>query len=148
MRPGTASAFTPKEGMVQEWITSVEVISTCTTLLTGTNTSLSTARLRGTWSAGMPALTASSRSLSRSMMESTLMPWSGSSCVQFQVCPMALMVRSGGGKSYWWNRSLKEGMAIATRMKTGITVHSTSIVVLCVVREGVGFRFSLKRHMT
>ena len=39
-------------------------------------------------------------------------------------------------------------MAIATRMSTGSTVHSTSIVVLCVVREGTGLRFSLKRHMT
>ena len=39
-------------------------------------------------------------------------------------------------------------MAIATRISTGSTVHSTSIVVLCVVREGVGLRFSLKRHIT
>ena len=39
-------------------------------------------------------------------------------------------------------------MAIATRMSTGSTVHSTSSVVLCVVREGVGLRFSLNRHMT
>ena len=39
-------------------------------------------------------------------------------------------------------------MAIATRIRTGITVHSTSIVVLCVVRDGVGFRLSLKRHIT
>ena len=39
-------------------------------------------------------------------------------------------------------------MAIATRMRTGITVHSTSSVVLCVVREGVGLRCSLKRHIT
>ena len=39
-------------------------------------------------------------------------------------------------------------MAIVTRMKTGTTVHSTSIVVLCVVRDGMGLRFSLKRHIT
>ncbi len=58
------------------------------------------------------------------------------------------MVRSGGGNVYWKYSSLKEGMAIATRISTGITVHSTSIVVLCVVRDGVGFRLSLKRHMT
>ena len=91
MRPGTASTFEPNEGMVQAWITSVEVTSTCTTLLTGTRTSLSTARLRGTCSAGMPALIASSRSVSCSITESTLMPWSGYSCVQFQAWPMALM---------------------------------------------------------
>ena len=39
-------------------------------------------------------------------------------------------------------------MAIATRMKTGSTVHRISTVVLCVVRDGTGLRFSLKRHMT
>ena len=39
-------------------------------------------------------------------------------------------------------------MAIATRISTGSTVHSTSMVVLCVVREGTGLRFSLKRHIT
>ena len=39
-------------------------------------------------------------------------------------------------------------MAIATSMNTGSTVQSTSMVVLCVVREGTGLRFSLKRHIT
>src|SRR5262245_32049631 len=73
-RPGTASTFDPNEGMVQEWMTSVEVTSTCTTLLTGTRISLSTARLRGTWLAGMPALMAASRSSSCSISESTLKP--------------------------------------------------------------------------
>src|SRR6185436_1202649 len=93
MRPGTASTFDPNDGMVQAWITSLEVTSTCTTL--------STARLRGTWLAGIPALTASSRSLSCNITESTEMPWSGYSCVQFQAWPVALIVRSGGGNEYW-----------------------------------------------
>src|SRR5262245_60468105 len=35
-----------------------------------------------------------------------------------------------------------------SRTRTGITVHSTSINVLWVVREGVGLRFSLKRTIT
>ena len=74
MRPGTASTLDPNDGMVQVWITSLEVTSTCTTLLTGTRISLSTARLRGTCSAGIPALTASSRSSSCSITESTLIP--------------------------------------------------------------------------
>ena len=39
-------------------------------------------------------------------------------------------------------------MAIATSTKTGSTVHRISTVVLCVVRDGTGLRFSLKRHMT
>ena len=39
----------------------------------------------------------------------------------------------------------QDGMAISTRMRTGRTVHSTSSTVLCVVIEGTGFRFSLKR---
>jgi hypothetical protein len=37
-------------------------------------------------------------------------------------------------------------MAMATRMSTGSTVHSTSTVVLCVTREGVGFARSLNFH--
>src|SRR6185503_17344582 len=148
MRPGTASTFDPNDGMVQAWITSLEVTSTCTTLSTGTSTSLSTARLRGTWPAGIPALTASSRSLSCSITESTEMPWSGYSCVQFQAWPTALIVRSGGGKEYWKQSSLKDGMAIATSTRTGSTVHRISTVVLCVVSDGTGLRFSLKRHMT
>src|SRR3954453_16774904 len=146
-RPGTASTLDPNEGMVQLWITSLEVTSTCTTLLTGTRISLSTARLRGTCQAAMPDLTSSWRSVSFSITESTLMPWSGNSCVQFQAWPVALMVRSGGGNVYWKKSSLKEGIAIATRIRTGITVQSTSTVVLWVVREGVGFLDSLKRHM-
>ncbi len=39
-------------------------------------------------------------------------------------------------------------MAIATSTNTGSTVHRTSTVVLCVVRDGTGLRFSLNRHMT
>ena len=35
-----------------------------------------------------------------------------------------------------------------TKMMIGIVVQSTSIKVLCVVLEGVGFRFSENRHMT
>src|SRR5262249_36612230 len=101
MRPGTASTLDPNEGMVQLWITSVEVASRCTTLLTGTSTSLSTARLRGTCSRGMPDLTASSRSSYRKITESTLISWSGNSCVQFHAWPVALIVRSGVGKEYW-----------------------------------------------
>src|ERR1700733_11615676 len=138
MRPGTASTFEPNEGMVQLWMTSLDVISTCTTLLTGTRISLSTARLRGTCSDGMPDLTASARSFSCSITESMVIFWSGYSCVQFQVCAVALIVRSGGGNEYWLNRSRNEGMAIATRISTGITVHSTSRGVLCVVREATG----------
>ncbi len=37
---------------------------------------------------------------------------------------------------------------MTTRMNTGITVHSTSTVVLCVVFVGTGCRFSLKRQIT
>ena len=39
-------------------------------------------------------------------------------------------------------------MAINTRMNTGTTVQSTSSVVLCVVLDGIGLRFSLNRHIT
>src|SRR5687768_13582890 len=34
---------------------------------------------------------------------------------------------------------------MTTRISTGAIVHTTSIIVLCVVREGTGLFFSLKR---
>ena len=37
---------------------------------------------------------------------------------------------------------------MSTRMITGTTVQRISIVVLWVVLDGVGLRFSEKRHMT
>jgi hypothetical protein len=37
---------------------------------------------------------------------------------------------------------------MTTRITTGIAVHKTSITVLCVVVEGVGFLFALKRKDT
>ena len=41
----------------------------------------------------------------------------------------------------------KDGIEIETRINTGSTVHSTSSTVLCVVADGVGFAFALKRTM-
>ena len=38
------------------------------------------------------------------------------------------------------------GIAIVTRMSTGTTVQSTSIVVLCVVRDGVGLAARIELH--
>ena len=35
-----------------------------------------------------------------------------------------------------------------SRMITGTTVQTTSISVLCAVRDGLGLRFSLKRKIT
>ena len=42
-RPGTASIFTPKAGMVQEWITSAPVTCIRTTAPTGTTMAVSVA---------------------------------------------------------------------------------------------------------
>ena len=39
-------------------------------------------------------------------------------------------------------------MAMPTRMMTGMTVHSTSMVVLCAVFDGTGLRDSRNRTMT
>jgi hypothetical protein len=39
----------------------------------------------------------------------------------------------------------KDGTAIAIRIRTGTTVQAISRMVLWVVRDGIGFRFSLKR---
>jgi hypothetical protein len=39
-------------------------------------------------------------------------------------------------------------MAMPTRISTGSTVHSTSMVVLCAVLDGTGWRDSRKRIIT
>jgi hypothetical protein len=44
--------------------------------------------------------------------------------------------------------NLKDGMAMMKSIIRGTAVHSTSIAVLWVVLDGVGFRFSEKRHIT
>ncbi len=48
----------------------------------------------------------------------------------------------------WSNRSLKDGIAIISRMSTGTTHQTTSISVLCVVFDGVGLAPALKRTIT
>ena len=60
---------------------------------------------------------------------------------------MTLSVRSAGGGVYWWRSSRIDGMAIATRMRTGTSVQTTSIVVLCELRDGVGFALRRKRYI-
>ena len=45
-------------------------------------------------------------------------------------------------------RSRNDGIAMITRMITGMIVQATSINVLCVVFEGVGFAFSLNFQTT
>lgn len=47
----------------------------------------------------------------------------------------------------WVRRVRNEGIATATRIRTGMMVQATSIAVLCVVRDGVGFAFSLNLKM-
>ena len=46
------------------------------------------------------------------------------------------------------NRMRNDGIAITTRMTTGITVQATSSSVLCVVRDGVGLAFALNFTIT
>src|ERR1041384_4042387 len=57
------------------------------------------------------------------------------------------MVRSEGGVLSCTNRMRNEGIAITTRMITGMTVQATSIRVLWVVRDGVGLAFALNLTM-
>src|ERR1051325_10415815 len=57
------------------------------------------------------------------------------------------MGRSDGGVLSCTNRIRNDGIAITTRMITGITVQATSIRVLCVVRDGVGLAFALNFTM-
>src|ERR1700742_4114890 len=57
------------------------------------------------------------------------------------------MVRSDGGVLSCTNRMRNDGIAITTRITTGITVQATSIRVLWVVRDGVGLAFALNFTM-
>src|SRR5215475_11703421 len=58
------------------------------------------------------------------------------------------MVRSDGGVLSCTNRMRNDGIAITTRITTGITVQQTSSSVLCVVRDGVGLVRALNRMIT
>ena len=58
---------------------------------------------------------------------------------------MTLTIMSAFGSESCVRSRRKDGIATATRISTGTMVQATSIAVLWVVREGVGFRFSLKR---
>src|ERR1700752_242233 len=57
------------------------------------------------------------------------------------------MVRSDGGVFNCTNRMRNDGIAIPARVSTGITVQATSIIVLWVVRDGVGLAFALNFTM-
>src|SRR5262245_51165222 len=57
------------------------------------------------------------------------------------------MVRSDGGVLSCTNRMRNDGIAITTRMTTGITVQATSSRVLWVVRVGVGLALALNFTM-
>src|SRR5437762_1511867 len=50
---------------------------------------------------------------------------------------------SAGGIDCWRNSNLNDGIAMAKRMRTGSTVHATSIIVLWVVRVGFGLAWRL-----
>src|SRR5207342_72868 len=52
------------------------------------------------------------------------------------------------GALSWKKSKRNDGTAIVTRMRTGTTVQITSIVVLCVVREGTGLLRELNFTIT
>ena len=61
---------------------------------------------------------------------------------------MAFTVTSAFGTLSWKNSKRNDGTAIVTRMRTGTTVHNTSMVVLWVVREGTGLLRELNFTIT
>src|SRR3712207_5833927 len=135
------SSLKPNDGTAQLWITSAAVVCSRTTLLIGTTISLSTAS-----SLVWPGF----RSLVSSMLESNLKPpWSaGYSYCQYHWWPTALTTISDFGMIICARMSRNDGIAIATRIRTGTIVHATSSVVLWVVREGVGCARSLNLKIT
>src|SRR5690349_23218524 len=58
------------------------------------------------------------------------------------------MVRSAFGVLSWKNRYLNDGIAIDSRISTGISVQATSSSVLWVVRDGTGLARALNLTIT
>src|SRR6185437_4693334 len=54
---------------------------------------------------------------------------------------------SAFGRSSSWNSSRNDGIAMPTRIRTGIIVHATSIIVLWVVFDGTGLARALNRNI-
>lgn len=117
-RPGVASTFTPKLGIVQEWITSVAEINIRIWVIKGTIIRLSTSNKRKFLFRDKGLIKESYSLLIKSLY----------SYLQYHWCPMVLIVIKGLLISSIKYKSRKEGKAIKIRVIAGIIVQITSII--------------------
>jgi len=118
-RPGTASAFTPRDGIVQECRTSAAVISIRTCVCIGTTVRLSTSNRR------IPSY---GNSFVGSMYESNwVSKKSEYSYLQYHWCPIVLIVMEGTFTSSSKYKRRKEGSAMKISVMAGKIVQMVSI---------------------
>lgn len=113
-RPGIASALIPKEGIVHEWITSLDEVI----IRMGDKNGI--INLFEVLSNRILKLCSINESISRSNI-------SLYSYDQYHWCPMALIVKEGLGNSSIMYRIFKDGKAIKISIKVGIDVQNNSI---------------------
>ena len=127
-RPGTASAFTPKDGTVQECKTSADEIKTRIWVLKGTTVRLSTSNKRKCLiSNSVSGIIYASNSTAES---DPILQKSVYSYLQYHWCPSALIVNDASIESSSIYNKSKEGIAICTRITAGTIVHTHSIICL------------------
>lgn len=119
-RPGTASAFTPIEGIAHEWITSAAVIKIRVWVFIGNTVRLSTSRRRNEFS---------SSSVVGTMYALKSIFWKSEySYDQNHWCPIVFSVIEGSFTSSIRYNSCKDGTAIKINTIAGSTVQIISIV--------------------
>lgn len=118
-RPGTASTLTPNDGIVQEWITSWDVINRRTWVLNGKITRLSTSSKRNSLI---------SNSLEGFIYESnSILKKSEYSYDQYHWCPIIFNVNIGLLTSSNMYNNRNDGKAIKIKIIAGNKVQTNSI---------------------
>lgn len=122
-RPGLESILIPREGTVQEWITSIEVVKIRVEILKGRMSRLSTSKSRNSFifndCSGI--IKESNSTLVRSEY----------SYLQYHWCPIALIDNWGNCASSVRYKILSDGIAIMIKMSAGVIVQINSMVWPC-----------------
>ena len=127
-RPGTASAFTPKDGTVHEWSTSAEDTRTRTWVCVGRTVRLSTSSNRNIPSSSSPLGTIylSNSSLSPLFkVQKSLYSY-----LQYHWCPIVFNVKTLSTVSSNIYKRSKDGSAICNNNTAGIKVQTHSTICI------------------
>jgi len=128
-RPGIASIFRPRDGIVHEWITSAAVTRSRTSSCIGTTIRLSTSRSRNS-----PGVNSDVGVMYES---NSTFGKSEYSYLQYHWCPIVLIVREGFASSSLRYRSRSDGRARNSRVIAGRTVHTVSTSCASMVNREV-----------